>query len=121
MPWYGWLPWILFVVVAAGFIIYVVVRRPKTPAELRDKLAAMDRDYKAAKAELVKEKVARQTAEDQRAASELKLLETQHAERLKALDEKERKDYEETKDDPQSGVNFINGLLGGDDPSGGQG
>lgn len=115
MPWYGWLPWILFVLVTAGFIIYVVVRKPKTPAELREQVAKLDREYKAAKAELVKEKVARQKAEKDKAAKELELLELQHAERLKALKEKEQKDYEAAKNDPQSGVDFIRGLLDGDD------
>lgn len=115
MPWYGWLPWILFVLVTAGFIIYVVVRKPKTPAELREQVAKLDREYKAAKAELVKEKVARQKAEKDKAAKELELLELQHAERLKALKEKEREDYEAAKNDPQSGVDFIRGLLDGDD------
>lgn len=119
--WYTWLPWILFVVVGAGFIIYVVVRKPKTPAELREQLAAMDRNYKAAKVDLVKEKVARQKAESERATKELQLLELQHAEKLEALKAKEREDYEKAKADPQSGIDYINNLLGGNDHSGGQG
>lgn len=121
MPWYGWLPWILFVVVGAGFIIYVVVRKPKTPAELRNQLATMTKDYNVLKAELVKEKVARQNAEKDKAVKELELLELQHTERLKELKEKERKDYEEAKKNPKDGVDFINAFLRGDDGSGGQG
>jgi len=121
MPWYGWLPWILFIFTGAGFIIYLVIRKPKTPAELREQLAMMERDYKAMKAELVTEKVARQNAEKDKAVKELELLELQHAERLKALQEKEQKDYEDAKKNPQSGVDFINALLRGDDPSGGPG
>lgn len=117
MPWYGWFPWILFVVTLAGFIIYMVMKRPKTSAELRATLQRMDREYREMKSKLEVEKVARQKAEGERAAAELSKLELEHSEKLKALEGKEQDDFERAKVDPESGVNFINDLLRDNDTS----
>ena len=119
MPWYGWLFLVLWIVTVAVLIIYALVKRPKTPDELRKKLEAMDLEYKSMKRKLDAEKLARQKAEGERATAELAKLELEHSEKLKALEGKERDDFEAAKHDPESGVSFIRGLLGDDEPSGG--
>lgn len=107
-------PWILVIALAAALIIYIVIqsRKPTSYKELKLKFDEVDRKRKEAEAALIKEKVSRQNAEKERAKHELALLETKHKEKLEELDDKERKVYEKAKDDPQSGVDYINSLLG---------
>ena len=114
MPWYGWVGWIVLLLVIVGILIYFLVirKKPKNVAELEKQLAKFDKDLRDAKAQLVTKAVAEKKAEDSRAAMELELLELKHAKRLKELTAKEKADYEKAKADPQSGVDFMLDLLG---------
>jgi len=114
MPWYGWLGWIVLLAVIVGILIYflVIKKKPKTVAEMEEKLAQLNKDLKEAKAQLVNKALAQKKAEDNRAAMELELLELKHKEKLEALGEKEKADYENAKKNPQSGVDYMRDLLG---------
>lgn len=120
MPWYGWAGWIVLLLVAIGILIYFLVRKkPEGMAGIEKQLTDSEAALKAARAQVDSEIAARKAAEAERAKQELALLEQTNRDRLTALSEKEKTDYEAAKADPQSGVDYIRDLLGLGKPSGG--
>jgi len=107
MPWYGWIAWILLILVSCAFALFLVLRKPKSPQELRDKLKRVEADYRTLKAQLAREKIARKKAEDEKAQVMLKALEETYSRKLASLSKEERKEYERLKADPDSGVDFV--------------
>jgi len=108
-------PWALFGLLLVGVLAYTIYRLKNRPtglapikANLKASEAKVDKYHAelAAKAYQLKEE-ARQNTEMQ-----VKLLEAQHSDKLKALGNKERQEYEKAKKDPQSGVDHMRKLLG---------
>ena len=120
MPWYFWVMLALLVILVVVVICMVIAYRRKTPTEIRKKLEDMRAKLKEALTSLTTEQVARMKAEKRRAEKELALLEIQNKEELEKLTEKERETYEEAKENPQTGINYILDFIG-DDTNPGQG
>ena len=112
MPWYFWVMLGLLAILAMAVVCLIIAYRRKTPAEIRKELGDMKAKLKQALLRLTEEQVARTKAERTRAEKELALLEIQNKEELEKLTEKERETYEEARENPQTGIDFILGFLG---------
>lgn len=108
-------PWALFGLLLVGVLAYTIYRlknRPKGLAQIKANLKASEAKVAKQHAEIKAAAIDLKVAERIKAEAEVKLLEAQHSDKLKALDTKERDEYEKAKDDPESGVDHMRKLLG---------
>ena len=108
-------PWALFGVLSVGVLAYTIYRlrnRPKGIGEIKANLAASEAQVEHYHAKLAAQAIRLQETEKLKASAEVKLLESAHSDKLKALSVKERREYEDAKADPQSGVDHMRKLLG---------
>ena len=112
MEWYAWLFLILFVLTGVGFILYYFLKPDnKRYKDIQYKVKEAESKYRELKNKLTQKAVENKSLQKKIKEMELKELEDKYAVDLAVLNEKEKKQYEKVKQNPQDGIDFISNFI----------
>lgn len=112
MEWYAWIFLTLFILTSIAFILYIFLRpKDKSISDIKLKLEKAEEKARETKNELIKKGVENKNLQKQITEMELKELEEKHSVDLATLDKEERKKYEDIKQNPDAGINYIRDFL----------
>lgn len=106
MKWYVWLPWILFILTIAGFVVWYFIQKTKT-ANIRLELEKVEKETQIKITILEAEAEARIKEQEAKTKETLDRLEQTYRTQLNDLSKRARSEYSKIKKNPQSGIDFI--------------
>ncbi len=112
MEWYSILFLVLWILTLIGFGLYWLLKPTnKSLKEVKNQLRLKEEDYKKLKNKFVAQGVEKKNLEKQLIEKHLKELEAKYRYDLATLGEKEKKEYEKVKSNPQDGIDYIKSLI----------